>query len=188
MFFNILAKESIKEEYQYGTMETQPNESKRKKRHRGNLIKFNVRLCACFMLQNIRRVRITSFRPEQILQTAHTHTPNGTECKFASLFALKSEMKINRKRIQNSCAYFSSSSCFVVVLVVAVFFTSLFVRVGLLGKAVFVEHVQPFDKNFDKSLARRALDLCCVSCTIENPTIRSNIWISQFQLHCPPTF
>lgn len=42
---------------------------------------------------------------EWILQHKHTHT----ECKFASLFVLKSEMKINRKRIQNSCAYFSCS-------------------------------------------------------------------------------
>lgn len=52
------------------------------------------------------RVRRISFRltnPQYRNGTTRHHK----DAKFASLFELKSEMKINRNRIQNSCAYFS---------------------------------------------------------------------------------
>lgn len=44
-----------------------------------------------------------------VLQIHNTerYTSQRKDAKFASLFVLKSEMKINRNRIQNSCAYFS---------------------------------------------------------------------------------
>lgn len=84
-----------------------------------NLIKFNVQFVCLF--HGLIRTPST--------QHTHTHTGyhfvllvrnNGSSvarCKFASSFARKkSEMKINRKRIQNSCAYFSLVGMFCVVL------------------------------------------------------------------------
>lgn len=77
-------------------------------------------LCACFMAWFAHQVPSTHTHTHTVYHFVLSVRNNGSSvarCKFASSFARKkSEMKINRKRIQNSCAYFSLVGMFCVVL------------------------------------------------------------------------